>query len=82
MRADRLLPFAASPTFAIMAVLTGAYGGGPDMLCSAAHDGYPFGGMVPMYMLMSGFHLTPWLKLFSRRPGGSGCRPDPPPRFG
>jgi hypothetical protein len=27
----------------------------------------PLGGMVPMYLLMSAFHLAPWLKLISRR---------------
>jgi hypothetical protein len=26
----------------------------------------PLAGMVPMYALMSGFHLTPWMKLISR----------------
>jgi hypothetical protein len=63
------LSFAAAPTFAIMAVLTGALGGGSsDMLCSAAHDASPLSGMVPMYLLMSVFHSKPWLKLvFSRR---------------
>jgi hypothetical protein len=59
---------AAAPTFAIMALLTGALGGGaPDMFCSAAHDASPLSGMVPMYMLMSAFHSAPWLKLISRR---------------
>jgi hypothetical protein len=28
----------------------------------------PLSGMVPMYLLMSAFHLAPWLKLiFSQR---------------
>jgi hypothetical protein len=58
------LCLAAAPTFAIMALLTGVHGAGPtDMLCSAS----PLSGMVPMYLLMSAFHLTPWLKLISRR---------------
>jgi hypothetical protein len=60
------LSLAAAPTFAFMALLTGVLGGGPlDMLCSAAHG--PLAGMVPMYLLMSGFHLAPWLKLISGR---------------
>jgi len=69
-RADRLavafhsaadwLRFAAAPAFAAMAVLAGALGGGPDMLC--AHDASPLSGMVAMYMLMSAFHSAPWLK--------------------
>ena len=65
-----LLCLAAAPTFAIMALLTGVLGGGrPDMLCSAAQDASPLSGMVPMYLLMSAFHLTPWLKRISSRRG-------------
>ena len=66
------LCLAAAPTFAIMALLTGVLGGGPtDMLCSAAQNASPLSGMVPMYLLMSAFHLAPWLKLISaRRSGG------------
>ena len=62
------LSLAAAPTFAVMALLAGLPGGGPlDALCSA--QGSPLTGMVPMYLLMSAFHLAPWLKLnSSRRP--------------
>src|SRR5882757_5048201 len=61
------LCLAATPTFAIMALLTGVPGGGPaDMLCSAAQGASPLTGMVPMYVLMSVFHSVPWLKLVSR----------------
>jgi hypothetical protein len=64
--ADRLLSLAAAPTFAIMALLMGIQDGGmPDMLCSAAHDASPLTGMVPMYLLMSAFHLAPWLRLIT-----------------
>jgi hypothetical protein len=61
------LSLAAAPTFAIMALLTGLGGGPPDMLCAAAHEASPLSGMVPMYLLMSGFHSAPWLKLISSR---------------
>jgi hypothetical protein len=61
------LCLAATPTFAIMALLTGVFGDGPqDMLCAATHDGSPLGGMASMYLLMSAFHSAPWLKLLSR----------------
>jgi hypothetical protein len=64
------LRFAAAPTFAVMALLAAASGGGmPDMLCSAAAWS-PLSGMVPMYLLMSVFHLGPWLMLISRRVAG------------
>jgi hypothetical protein len=64
------LRLAAAPTFAIMALVTAALGSGTsDMLCSAMHHMSPLGGMVPMYLLMSAFHLPPWLKLVSRRRG-------------
>jgi len=66
--ASEWLSLAAAPTFALMAVLTGDLGSGaPTMLCSAMHDASLFGGMAPMYLLMSAFHSMPWLKLISRR---------------
>jgi hypothetical protein len=61
------LGLAAAPTFAVMALLTCVTGGDADMMCSAAHAVSPLSGMVPMYVLMSAFHLAPWLKLISRR---------------
>jgi hypothetical protein len=62
------LYLAAAPTFAIMALLTFVGGSGsPAALCSGAS---PLSGMVPMYLLMSAFHLAPWLKLISRRRNG------------
>ncbi len=60
------LSLAAAPTFAFMALLT-VLGGGPDLLCSAGHDASPLTGMVAMYVLMSAFHLAPWLKLVAGR---------------
>ncbi|TFV78912.1 hypothetical protein E4K64_06985 [Bradyrhizobium frederickii] len=63
----RWLSLAATPTFAIMAVLTAMAGGGPaDMLC-AAGQGSLLGGMVPMYLLMSAFHSSAWLRLMAGR---------------
>jgi hypothetical protein len=66
------LGLAAAPTFAVMAVLTAASGADADMLCSAAHGSSSFGGMAPMYALMSAFHSAPWLRLMSR--GGAPAR--------
>jgi hypothetical protein len=61
-RAAHWLALAASPTFAIMALLNSVLGGGAtEMLCSAAHAS-PLSGMTAMYLLMSLFHLSPWLK--------------------
>jgi hypothetical protein len=53
------LSLAAAPTFAAMALVTAVNGG--DMLCAAS----PIGGMVPMYLLMSVFHVGPWLRLLA-----------------
>ncbi|WP_066805771.1 hypothetical protein [Sphingomonas asaccharolytica] len=61
------LGLAASPTFAAMAVLT-SLGGGPMVLCSGT-AGFPLGGMVPMYLLMSVFHAAPWLKVIAGQSG-------------
>jgi hypothetical protein len=66
------LSLAAAPTFAIMALLTGALDvGPPDMLCSATQHASPLNGMVVMYLLMSAFHSVPWLKLISSRRNGA-----------
>lgn len=63
----RWLGLAATPTFATMAVLTAVIGGGPaDMLCGAG-QGSLLGSMVPMYLLMSAFHSTAWLRLITER---------------
>ena len=62
------LYLAAAPTFVTMALVTSILGGGsPDALCSGASL---LSGMVPMYWLMSAFHLAPWLKLISNRRNG------------
>lgn len=71
LRATDWLAFAASPTFAVMALLTGVLGGSqPEFLCLAAHDALPLDGMVTMYLLMSAFHAAPWLNLISSRRRG------------
>jgi hypothetical protein len=65
---DHWLSLAAAPTFAMMALLTRIHGGSmPDMLCPAGQEAWPLSGMVPMYLLMSVFHLSPWLRPKSRR---------------
>ncbi len=53
------LSLAAAPTFAAMALVSTV--SGSDMLCAAS----PIGGMVPMYVLMSVFHVGPWLRLLA-----------------
>jgi len=60
------LCLAATPTFAIMALLTAVRGGGPhDLFCAAVQEASPLSGMVWMYLLMSAFHSVPWLKLIA-----------------
>jgi hypothetical protein len=66
------LRFAAAPTLAIMALLTDVFGrGSPSMICSATPGASPLSGMVMMYLMMSVFHSSPWLKLISSRRSGS-----------
>ncbi len=60
------LALAASPTFALMAWIA-ANGAPPMAFCSLGPGILPIGGMTAMYLLMSLFHLAPWLKLASGR---------------
>ena len=70
--ADRL-SLAAAPTFGLMAGLTALLGNDhAALLCSQAGGPSALGGMVPMYLLMTVFHLGPWLRLATGRgPGQS-----------
>ena len=55
------LSLAAAPSFATMALIAAA--SPADMLCIGMHEPFSLSGMVPMYALMSAFHLGPWLRL-------------------
>jgi hypothetical protein len=55
---------AAAPTFALIG-LAAAGAGSP--MCALGPGFLPVDGMTAMYLLMSLFHLPPWLKLASRR---------------
>ena len=60
------LTLAASPTFALMAWIT--VSDAPRIaLCSSGSSILAIDGMTAMYLLMSFFHLPPWLKLVSGR---------------
>jgi hypothetical protein len=67
------LSLAAAPTFALMAAFTATLGGGAHVgggahagagahaaFCSAGSHAWALDGMVPMYVLMSIFHVAPW----------------------
>ena len=56
------LTLAASPTFALMALIT-AVDAPPLALCAAGMKALPMDGMTAMYFLMSLFHLPAWLNL-------------------
>jgi hypothetical protein len=61
------LGLAAAPTFAFMAMWSAFFTGQPDMLYMAMQDSSPMSGMTVMYLLMSAFHASPWLKLIAGR---------------
>jgi hypothetical protein len=54
-----------------MALWTAISSAGPDMMCMAMRSASAMSGMTPMYLLMSVFHLSPWLKLIARRRNGA-----------
>jgi hypothetical protein len=58
------LCLAAAPTFALMALLSCLQDGDAAMLCMGSS---PLTGMAAMYLLMSAFHLAPWLRVISGR---------------
>lgn len=63
--AARWLSLAAAPSFALMAAVAAA--DAPRIpLCSAATAMLPIDAMAWMYLLMSLFHLAPWLRLAGR----------------
>jgi hypothetical protein len=61
------LHLAATPTFLAMALSNGVLGAAPDMTCMALQESSPLSGMTAMCLLMSCFHLTPWLRLIDGR---------------
>jgi hypothetical protein len=60
------LVLAASPTFALMAWLSANHAP-PIALCSSSLGVLPINAMTAMYLLMSLFHLSPWLKFAAAR---------------
>ncbi|WP_428643582.1 hypothetical protein [Roseibium sp.] len=65
-RLSGALGLAASPVFVLMAWIS-ANGMSQTVSCSSASDVLHLGGMAWMYLLMSLFHVSPWLKLASGR---------------
>jgi hypothetical protein len=77
---SRWLGLAAAPSFAIMGLWTALVGVPPDIMCMAMPAALPIGGMTLMYLLMSVFHLSPWLTLIASRrqrtfPSSPAARP-------
>lgn len=64
--AESWLGLAAAPTFALMAWISGT---GPEAMaiCSSVPGLLPVNDMALMYLLMSLFHLAPWLRLCSAK---------------
>jgi hypothetical protein len=64
---SRWLSLAAAPTFAIMGLWSARFVDQTDMLCTGMRGSSAMSGMTLMYLLMSVFHLSPWLKWIARR---------------
>jgi len=61
------LCLAATPTYAILALLTALFGGSATNGLCLSESWASLGGMAPMYLLMSAFHSPPWLRLMFGR---------------
>lgn len=61
-----LLGFAATPLFALLALVSALSMSGLS-LCSSTLPLLPINDMALMYLLMSVFHASPWLRLLSER---------------
>ncbi|RSY84638.1 hypothetical protein DAH66_11180 [Sphingomonas koreensis] len=59
------LALAAAPVFAAMALIS-ATDAPPLSMCAGGSTLLPVDGMTAMYLLMSLFHLPPWLTLAGR----------------
>jgi hypothetical protein len=60
------LTLAAAPSFMIVALITAALDHGKlSMICGSGPSFME--GMMPMYLLMGGFHSAAWLKLIGGR---------------
>jgi hypothetical protein len=66
------ISLAGSPTFALMAWIA-ATDPHRVAMCGSAADLLPISGMAWMYLLMSLFHVSPWLKLAAGRPRQQDC---------
>jgi TctA family transporter len=63
------LSLAAAPCFALMALLASGVpsDASTPLICSVAQGSSWLGGMAPMYLSMSAFHLVAWLKWMAAR---------------
>lgn len=68
------LALSAAPAFAAMALLSAVAGHGQGPMLCAPADETALGGMVTMNLLMSLFHLPPWLRRIG--PAGSPAPQD------
>jgi hypothetical protein len=64
LNASGRLGLAAAPVLALMSGITAINAPGMT-ICTTAAPLAPINEMALMYLLMSIFHLSPWLKLFS-----------------